>query len=561
LATVNEYSGVSMSGSITALKGKLIVSCQAREDDPLNDAGTIRRIALSAIRGGAGGLRLNSNEHVAAVRKETTLPIIGLKKVRLNGRLRITPDFASAAELASAGANIIALDCTNRVWSAGEPWREIIERVHQELRLPVMADVATAQEGVFAAAAGADMIGTTLYGYTEETEHVRGFGWELLSELAQKTRRPIVAEGNIIRPDEARRALHIGAWCVVVGSAITWPESIASSFTRAIQQTTAVSCAIAIDIGGTSIKGAIVERSGRLHSESRTPTPTAEGKEAIARAAVDSIDQLLHIARLDGAELAGIGVASAGMMDAKTGAVRAATENLPGWTGFPLLETIRQRFGRSTWLESDGHAAALAELHFGWDRSLETFVVITVGTGLGGGIVVQGNLVRGNEGFAGTFGHSKLRENGRPCNCGKNGCLEAYVSASALVREYREAGGQPAAEAAAGDLSYDASFVRRIGRLATGGDPAATRAYSSLAGHLAEGIARLYNAIDPQAVLLAGGLVEGYPKFIEEVSRLVGGSLHFGNLRSPNIRKASVGYNASLLGAAARVFRSSSEIL
>lgn len=120
-----------------------MVSCQASQGDPLEDTDAIRRIALAAVNGGAAGLRINSAQHIAAIRRHTSLPIIGIRKIYIQGRLRITPDFESAAELAAAGASIIALDCTNREWPTGDPWRVCIERIHRELNLPVMADIAT----------------------------------------------------------------------------------------------------------------------------------------------------------------------------------------------------------------------------------------------------------------------------------------------------------------------------------------------------------------------------------------------------------------------------------
>ena len=172
-----------MTTPCAALKDVLVVSCQAAPGDPLENVDALRRIALACIRGGAGGLRLNGGECIAAVRPDTSVPIIGLKKVYLDGRLRITPDFAAAVELAKAGADIIALRCTDRTWPAGEPWQQLIDRIHQELHLPVMADIATLEEARAAAAAGADMIGTTLHGYTEQTQDAHGFNWSLLAVM------------------------------------------------------------------------------------------------------------------------------------------------------------------------------------------------------------------------------------------------------------------------------------------------------------------------------------------------------------------------------------------
>jgi putative N-acetylmannosamine-6-phosphate epimerase len=253
-----------MFATFDQLKGRLIVSCQASPGDPLEDTDAIRRIAMAAVGGGAAGLRVNSAEHIAAIRRNTKLPIIGIQKQYGSAGLRITPDFAAAAALAAAGASIIALDCTDRAWPDGDPWQELIQRIHQELRLPVMADIATLDEALAAAAAGADCVGTTLNGYTESTLGNHSFSWTLLAQLAQQLDVPIMAEGHVSTPEEARRAIDGGAWCVIVGSAITRPGNIAAKFAHALEKVAFSAPAIGVDIGGTSIKAGLVGRNGEV---------------------------------------------------------------------------------------------------------------------------------------------------------------------------------------------------------------------------------------------------------------------------------------------------------
>src|SRR6202011_4300586 len=185
---------------LSTIKGGLVVSCQAAPGDPLEDTDTIRRIACSVAAAGAAGLRVNSPEHVAAIRKDSTLPIIGIQKRYTNGATHITPDFASAAALAAAGGSIIALDCTESTWPDGEPWRTMIERIHRKLELPVMADIATLEEALAAAAAGADMVGTTLHGYTERTCKNHSFNWSFLAYMVSQIQVAVIAEGHISSP-------------------------------------------------------------------------------------------------------------------------------------------------------------------------------------------------------------------------------------------------------------------------------------------------------------------------------------------------------------------------
>jgi N-acylglucosamine-6-phosphate 2-epimerase len=217
-----------------ALRGRLIVSCQASEGDPLDDLDTLTRIAASVLRGGAGGLRAEGVSRIAAFRAITQLPIIGIiKTYDANGDVYITPDFVSAKAVHEAGADIIALDCTARRLTAGEPWPGLISRIHAELGRPVLADIATLEDAVAAERAGADAVATTLYGYTAETANMRTFSWSLLEFIVERLRIPVLAEGHILQPEEVRRALEQGATAVVVGSAITRPETITSRFVNA----------------------------------------------------------------------------------------------------------------------------------------------------------------------------------------------------------------------------------------------------------------------------------------------------------------------------------------
>jgi glucokinase-like ROK family protein len=536
--------------TLEQLRRRLIVSCQAAPNDPMEDTDTLRRVARSAVLGGAKGLRLNSPEHIRAVRLDTALPIIGIQKSYRGGKLRITPTFSDAASLAVAGADIIALDCTDRLHPYGEPWRDIVIRIKAELDVLIMADIATLSEALAASEAGCDLIGTTLNGYTEESAGSTGFNWDLIAGLTQVTGRPIVAEGHIGTPAQARRALDAGAWCVVVGSAITRPGTITAAFVNGIEAgaLTAIS-AIGIDIGGTSIKAAIVSHSGEVIQPITIPTQASGGRDVIARSLLEATTQAIHTANVCGIEIAGIGIASAGAIDAANGIVFAATENLPGWAGFDLRGFMRQHTDLPVFIENDAHAAALSELHYGAGRGLSSFVALTIGTGIGGGFVLEGKLQRGQYGFAGTIGHQTIRFDGRVCNCGRRGCLEAYVSTAALILEYRTLTGNASLE------GNDATQARHIATLSIAGDTAARAAYINLAHFLAEGLANVFNMLDPEAVIVSGGLIEGQPAFLEAVQAKTQSLLHFGNKRPPKILRATAGHFAGVQGAAACVFQ------
>ena len=219
---------------LAAVKGKLIVSCQALEDEPLHGAEIMARMAVAAQIGGAAAIRANGPADIRAIKQAVDLPVIGLYKQGESG-VYITPTFAAAAEIAEAGADVIALDCTERPRPEGLPLSELLARIHGELGLPTFADVASLSEAQAAAAAGAAMAAPTLAGYTDARPALDGPDFALLAQMIEQLPIPVIAEGRVNTPEQARRALDMGAWAAVVGSAITRPRTIAARFARAFR--------------------------------------------------------------------------------------------------------------------------------------------------------------------------------------------------------------------------------------------------------------------------------------------------------------------------------------
>jgi N-acylglucosamine-6-phosphate 2-epimerase len=218
---------------LARLRGGLIVSCQARPGSPLRDVGMIAALAQCAERGGAAGVRIDGPEDIAAVRRTVAIPIIGIQKIA-GGPVYITPTFDAARQVVRAGADIVAIQATRERAGTPNPLAPLIARVHEELAVPVMADVSTLDEGLQAAEAGADLVATTMSGYTPHSPSPAGPDLALVRELAGRLSTPIVAEGRISTPEEAGAALHAGAWAVVVGRAITMPEAITERFVKAL---------------------------------------------------------------------------------------------------------------------------------------------------------------------------------------------------------------------------------------------------------------------------------------------------------------------------------------
>jgi N-acylglucosamine-6-phosphate 2-epimerase len=238
---------------IQALHNGLIVSCQAPADSPLHNPLVIAAMAQASVNRGAVGVRIDTPEHVKAVRERLpTTPIIGLWKQQLPGsEVYITPQFHHAAAIAEAGADIIAIDATLRERPGGETVETLIARIHDELGKLVMADVDTIESAIcaslrqrqgrtqqrFAIAsqqAGADLVGTTLFGYTAQTKHLSPPGFELLSQMAEQLDIPVICEGGIASPQMAQNALQLGAYAVVVGTAITGIDLQVKAYQQAL---------------------------------------------------------------------------------------------------------------------------------------------------------------------------------------------------------------------------------------------------------------------------------------------------------------------------------------
>ncbi len=227
---------------IETLAHGLIVSCQAPVDSPLSDPAVIAAMAQAAVNQGAAGLRIDSPTHVAAVRSRVDVPIIGLWKQQIPGcEVVITPRWRDAQMIAQAGADIIAVDGTGRDRPAGETIPHLIERIHAELDKPVLADIDTWENALAAVAAGADLLATTLYGYTAATQTWPPPGFDLLKKLVDHGAVPVICEGGIATPAMARQALALEAYAVVVGTAITGIDALVQAYQAALRPPTATS--------------------------------------------------------------------------------------------------------------------------------------------------------------------------------------------------------------------------------------------------------------------------------------------------------------------------------
>jgi len=230
-----------MQDVLKQLKGKLIVSCQAYEDSPLYGPETMARIAKAAELGGAAGIRACWKDDIVAIKKVTELPIIGINKVvskstNILQDVIITPNVEAAREVCDVGIDILGLDCTPRGRGYEDIKKLIAEIKSMYPTILIMADISNLEEGIRAAEIGADIVSTTLSGYTPDSKQGEGPDLDLIRNLSQSVDKPINGEGKFWTSEEVIKAFELGAWTVTIGSAISRPEVITHKFTKAIEE-------------------------------------------------------------------------------------------------------------------------------------------------------------------------------------------------------------------------------------------------------------------------------------------------------------------------------------
>jgi glucokinase len=305
---------------------------------------------------------------------------------------------------------------------------------------------------------------------------------------------------------------------------------------------------IGIDVGGTKVLGGVVTENGEILTTARRDTPR-EGGRALTQAIADVANELAQEFPVES-----IGVSAAGFISSDRQTI-LATPNIAEWNGVNLVEELTQILGRHIVLENDGNAAAWGEFKFGAGRVRNDLMLLTLGTGVGGGLILDGALFRGAFGIGAELGHIRIVPDGHLCGCGARGCLEQYSSGSALLRHTREAISASPDLArnllARGDGTLEGLKGQHITEAARAGDPVALAAFNTMAGYLGAGIASLCTVIDPSCIVLGGGVIDAGEIFLgptrEAAIRLIPFS---GKHPYPEIVAAELGNNAGLVGVA-----------
>lgn len=307
---------------------------------------------------------------------------------------------------------------------------------------------------------------------------------------------------------------------------------------------------LGIDVGGTKVLAGEVDEHGRVLRTALHRTP---GR----RVAVAAVEDALTAAVEDvaaGRPVAGVGLAAAGFVDA-VGERVAFAPHLPWVGGDPVRARLEERWGIPVVLDNDATCAALAESTYGAARGASSAVVVTMGTGIGGGIVLGGEVWRGHHGMAGEFGHAQVVPDGLPCECGRTGCWEQYASGNALVRFARERlGDRSAGPTVLHDLC-DGDPARLTGPMVTAaaedGDLVARAAFASVGGWLGVGLAGLVAGFDPEVVVIGGGVSEAGDKLLDPArDRLARALVGVPHRPVPPVVPAALGPRAGLVGGA-----------
>ena len=311
--------------------------------------------------------------------------------------------------------------------------------------------------------------------------------------------------------------------------------------------------AIGIDIGGTSIKGAAVDSNGRVYETFSMPFVKGEPGDVTVKKLASIVKEYIASFDLD-KKIAGIGIGCPGTLDIKNGVVNYS--NNLGWNNLPLVDIMHEQLPYPIRLTNDANAASLGEAKFGAGKAYETIIMLTLGTGVGGGIIIDGKLFEGNEGKGGELGHSVIVVDGEPCTCGRKGCLEAYASATALIRDAKKAM-RSNKRSLMWKISPDIDLVggRVPFEAAKQGDPTALAVIDNYVKYLGEGILNFCNIFRPNVVVLSGGLANAGAFLFDKVNKYVE-ERYYGYKSTPAVKvvPAELGYDSGKIGAAALFF-------
>ncbi len=309
---------------------------------------------------------------------------------------------------------------------------------------------------------------------------------------------------------------------------------------------------VGLDVGGTTMKAGVVTSEGEALAAVSLPTEAYRGQELGLERMCESIRQAIAAANLSIADITAIGVATPGTMDIPAGVI-LDPPNLRPWRNVPVRDHIQQVFERPTAFQNDANAAALGEFWVGAGRDVHSMVLFTLGTGVGGGIIIDDLVIQGEHSHGAELGHMKIEtSNPRQCGCGRWGCLEAYASATAVVRRAQEALAQPGVSSELTLLTQrpEGITARDVFDAAASGDALAEQLVDETAHYLAIGAMNMMHTIDPDMIVFGGGMIAAGDAFLARIRQLIAQLAFPVPAAQTRIVYAQLGSDAGFIGAA-----------
>lgn len=307
---------------------------------------------------------------------------------------------------------------------------------------------------------------------------------------------------------------------------------------------------IGVDLGGTNLRTAILSPDGSILDRHKEATHAADGWEKVVARLIENIKRQRTVAVQQGFDVAAVGVGAPGVIQADKGIV-VKSPNFPDWNNLPLKDQLEKALGTPVFLENDANAAALGEQWRGAGRGIRSMILLTLGTGVGGGIILDNKIWHGADGMAGEIGHMTLIPDGRPCTCGNTGCLEMYASARGIVQSFREALGK-AASGVPDQIKQLSS--EQVYEAAGAGNEIAVRVMKDMGRMLGIGIASLINIFNPERIVVGGGVKDAWPLFIGATREEIMKRAFAVPAQRTEIVLSQLGDDAGMVGAAAVAF-------
>jgi glucokinase len=309
---------------------------------------------------------------------------------------------------------------------------------------------------------------------------------------------------------------------------------------------------IGIDLGGTKISTALADSAGKIIAHDYRQTHAAEGLDAVIERMLDAARRVMAQGEVESTEITAVGIGAPGPVDVEAG-ILVAPPNLPGWDRVSLKQLIEAELGITTFMDNDANAGALGEHRFGAGRGTRHMIYVTVSTGIGGGLILDGRLYYGADGMAGEIGHITIVPHGPLCGCGNRGCLEILSSGTSIAREARErvARGVPTLMADLAEGNLERITAKLVAQAAGQGDAEAQHILTEAMNYLGIGMATLVNLFNPQLIVIGGGVTNIGEMLFGPVRRAIDRHAFRTSAQAVRVVRAELGDNAGVLGAVA----------